>query len=107
MRANAHSHVPVEELRRALRVEGDEISLRARLARDVVAATDHVIEEALGELAAAIRAVRTADPRSRQRTAHGIHRVVVQLVEVFVRAVPVGWPIRFVPYLPVPFLDLG
>ena len=77
--ADPHPHVAVDEARRALGVERDEVDRRARLAGRVVRAAQAVLEKVLHELAAAAGDVRPADARRRQRAPHAGDRVVVQL----------------------------
>ena len=57
-------------------------------------------------LAAAAGRVGAADPGRRQRAAHAVDGVVVELVELLRRAAPVA-DVRLVPDLPVPRLHLG
>ena len=83
---DAHPHVAVDELRRALGVEGDEVERRARLAGGVVRPAQAVLEEVAQELAAAARGVRPAHPGRGQGAAHGVDGVVVELVELLGRA---------------------
>ena len=72
----------------------------------VIRAAQAVLEEVAHERAAAAGDVRSADARRRQRAAHGVDRVVVQLVEFLRRAAPVA-DVRLVPHLPVPRLDFA
>jgi hypothetical protein len=71
-----------------------------------LAAREHVIEEGAHERSAVTGGVRATDACGRQRAAHTLNRVVVQLLKLLGRALPVA-DVGFVPYLPVPLLHLG
>src|SRR4051812_42063528 len=65
-----------------------------------------MLDEVLEELAAGpARRLGPADLRVRDRAAHAVHGVIVQLVKLLGRPLPVA-DIRLVPGLPPPPLDL-
>ncbi len=74
--------------------------------RGVVGAAQAVLEEVAQERILSARRVRPAHPGRGQGAAHGVHGVVVELVELFGSAFPVA-DVGLVPDLPVPLLDLG
>ena len=96
----------VQVLRRALGVEGDEVDRGALGAGGVVGAAQAVLEEVAQERVVPARRVRPAYPGRGQGAAHGVHGVVVKLVELLGRPLPVA-DVGLVPDLPVPALHLG
>ena len=101
-----HLHVAVEESRRALGVEGDEVDGGALPARGVVGTVQAVVEEIAQERIVPARGVWPPHPRRGQGAPHRVDRVVVELVELLGSPLPVV-DVGLVPDLPVPALHLG
>src|SRR4029077_17603551 len=106
IRADAHFDVSIHELRRAFRMEGDEVERRARLARGEILAARAVLEK-LAEKLSGLWIKRAGGGRAAdlQRGADFFDRcggVVVELVVFLGRSVPVA-NIRLVPDFEIPF----
>ena len=83
--ADAHLDVPVDDVRRSLGVERDEVERSADLARGVVRAAQAVLEEVAEERGRLGRPcagdLRPAHPRRGQGALDGVGGVVVELVD--------------------------
>ena len=97
----------IDEGRRTLGVEGEEVGGRAGPAGGVVFTRYDVLQETFHELAAVPGDIGTADAGGGESAAHGVDGVVVEFVEFLGGTVPVRGSVRFVPDLPIPRLDLG
>src|ERR1044071_3555409 len=106
MVGNAHADVAIFEARGAFGVEGNQIERRAGFSGGVIRAAEAVLNEVLEPARVAAGYFRAADARLGQGTAHGVGRIVVELVKFVGSALPIG-DVGFVPDFPEPGSGLG
>ena len=104
-----HHDVVLDEFRRSLGVETDEVQRRTGLAGDIVLSANRVIQKAAKEgcrpFARRAGGIRTAHPRGRQRPFHRVGGVIVEFVILLGGAFPIS-DIGLVPHLPQPRVHL-